>query len=127
MSDVASELLTLLGRTTVALAAAFDRQARQKGAHQTLVVVFTSPSAEFQYEAKGTWAQEPLVTALRNSGLRTLDLGPIFNRRLNGKSICTVMRYPDRCDGHYNEVGYAMVAESVAADIVTDTASASAT
>lgn len=97
---------------TVALAAEFDREARQKGVSHTIVVVFTSPSAQFQYESSGSWPQEPLVAALRARGLTTVDLGPHFRTRLSGQSICSLMRYPDVCDGHYNEEGYRWVAEA---------------
>ena len=102
---------------TATLAAEFNREAQSKGASTTLSVVFTSPSAFFQYEAGAGWAQEPLVNALQSRGLRTLDLGPVFHEHLNGESICTLMRYPEACDGHYNEEGYSLVAESVAATI----------
>lgn len=113
-SFLAPEHSTGAVKLTATLAAEFNQAAQRKGTLQTLVVVFTSPSAFFQREAGSSWAQEPLVNALQTRGLRTLDLGPIFREYLNGESICTLMRYPETCDGHYNEEGYALVAESVA-------------
>jgi hypothetical protein len=116
-SFLAPEHITGALNLTVALASEFDREARSKGALETLVVVFTSPSAFFQHEAGAPWAQQPLIDGLHSQELRTLDIGPVFREHLKGNSICTLMRYPEACDGHYNEEGYLLVAESVAARI----------
>ncbi|MFI5179482.1 MAG: hypothetical protein ACHQO8_13005 [Vicinamibacterales bacterium] len=102
---------------TVALASEFDRRARARGATQVFVLVFTTPASQFQHHKTGIWAEEPLVTGLSARGMAVLDLGPIFEHYLAERSICTVMRYPAQCDGHYNDEGYALVGRSVAAFI----------
>ena len=101
---------------TIAIAEAFDREARQRG-KRALVVMLPSASSFRGRARHGEFEYAPLVAALRTAGVDVLDGGDAFLAALNGRSYCALFSQPTHCEGHYGHEGSAILAEVVAAEL----------
>jgi lysophospholipase L1-like esterase len=62
-----------------------------------------------EFKATGRWVYQPLVDLLKHDGIEPFEFGPGLIKAFEGRNICDFMQDP--CDGHFNEKGYAILAE----------------
>ena len=96
---------------TASIGEQFAEEARSAG---RIPAVLLMPVGSDLLHARdnGTWVDQPLADALRERGVMVIHAGPPMLSRLEGADPCSIFT---NCSAHYNERGYRMVAEIVAA------------
>lgn len=95
---------------TSRILAAFAAEARAGG--QSPFVVLIPMGDDFAYAIRmNRWPDQPLADALRETGVSVIHAGPSMLSRLQGENACKLF---SDCNGHYNALGYRMLAEVVA-------------
>jgi len=84
--------------------------------HRLPVILLIPVGDDFNYVARGhQWPDQPLASALANSGTRVIHAGPKMMARLNGANPASLFEP----SAHFNAQGYRMLAEIVA-DAISD-------
>lgn len=96
---------------TARIAEAFDAEARARGQAPLVVVIPIGSDFEHRLET-GDWVYAPLLERLRAGGVEPVDAGAAMLARLpSGSHPCEA--WFDDCSGHFDEAGYALLAEVV--------------
>jgi len=94
-------------QVTSAIMQAFNAEALARGKAPVLTVIPTGLSLEYFLDT-GAWTYQPLLDSLVDADLDVLNYGEGIMQRLAGEDPCQLF---DNCDSHFNEKGYAMIAE----------------
>lgn len=86
---------------------AFHAEALKRGKIPVLTVIPTGQSLRY-FRENGVWPYQPLIDSLNLVHLDVLNFGEGIMQRLEEEDPCQLF---DNCDAHYNEKGYAMLAE----------------
>lgn len=105
---------------TTRILTTFAAEARSDG--RSAVVVLIPSGLDFSYHGRwGTWPDDPLNDALVREGVETIHIAPAMLSRLKGMDPCRLF---EDCHGHFNEQGNKMIADIVAAGVITGSRSA---
>jgi hypothetical protein len=77
-----------------------------------ILTIIPNRSDMLEYRKAGTWPYKPLVDQLNIRGVETFEFGPGLLKAIGDQDICDFMQDP--CNGHFNEKGYALLAELMA-------------
>jgi hypothetical protein len=94
-------------QVTSAIMQEFHRTALERGKIPLLTVIPTGLSL-LHYQEYGVWPYQTLIDSLEDADLQVLNFGEGMMMCLDGKDPCSLF---DNCSAHYNEEGYAMLAE----------------
>ena len=96
-------------RVTKGILDSFFEEARNRG--KKALVLFIPHRKEIKHFIKtGEWFSDPLAADVALSGAQVVNVGAGMIDRAGPKEICNLFENP-RCGGHFNERGYAMLAD----------------
>jgi hypothetical protein len=94
---------------TTAIIKAFTRDVTKAG--RTPVVIIIPAGLDLQYYAKhGRWVYQPLLDRLQDADVNAFDTGPGIMNAVGSRDPCELL---DKCGGHYNDEGNAVLAQIV--------------
>lgn len=100
---------------TVGILARFQEVAQERG--QSPLPLIIPIGSDFEYFVRtGEWVFQPLIDELSERGVEAFNAGPGMVERLEeGRDPCEFVT--TSCSGHFNEEGYALLAETVHAEL----------
>lgn len=98
---------------TVRILESFVREAAARGQKGIVLIIPDGKDLELK-QAGGDLPYEPLRRALGEHGVPTIPLAEGLLERLDGRAPCSLYTACNPTSGHFNERGYALVAEIVA-------------
>lgn len=82
--------------------------------NQVPLITFLPDSRSVDYfKASGSWEYQPLFNALDARGINAINLGDAYLKKLGHRSFCSILSHPTRCEGHFNEEGYLILAKII--------------
>ena len=92
---------------------AFDEKVRSMG-KRFMTVLIPSYSSLVYLGEHGSWPYVTIIDRLRESGIQVLDFGRRLVEERDPDSLCALFVAPlPHCLGHFNEEGYAHLADRV--------------
>ncbi|MCB0329676.1 MAG: hypothetical protein KDD70_08430 [Bdellovibrionales bacterium] len=95
---------------TAEIMKAFVRLAKSRGKYGLITMIPNSHDIH-RFQETGSWGFQPLVDELERDAVEVYNIGPQVIAYLGGRDICEISE--PECYGHYNDEGYAEVANIV--------------